>query len=101
MTGSRTRSLIFCASVYVACSAVATIAFRQWAAPDMIVEDREALWRLQPGFVGAPRSLGEGEGEGTPLTVASIDARGFRTLPREPVVAQAEPIKILAVGDSY
>lgn len=85
------------ALIYVVLSALITVAFDHWSVwRGPLVEDREALWRLRPGFSGSP-----GFAESDPsLTPATIDAQGFRTTANRPG-SDRQHETILAIGDSF
>ncbi|MGH7899160.1 MAG: hypothetical protein ACREQQ_14490, partial [Candidatus Binatia bacterium] len=90
------KALFILLSTYVTLSAAATfVVERSVAVPQLLVEDRESLWRLRPDFRGHP-TIFESEARVKPVR---IDERGFRASDGGPPDGRRG--RILAVGDSF
>lgn len=92
------NTIVILVSAYVVLSAAATFTFnRCCAAPELLIEDRQALWRLSPGFQGVPTFFGAAEN----IRPVRIDERGFRAQQIDSRDLESPRARILAVGDSF
>ncbi len=95
---SRAKVLVAAVAVvlfYGLLSALLTVGFERWGSTGLLVADGDSLWRLRPGFTGAPGFVVGESG----LTPVRIDARGFRNGAASAPGARRETI--LTIGDSF